>query len=723
MSKALSFAELNQLLIDTARAHGTAEDVKVCAATLDATNSFFKSTAGVFTTAAGAALESFGATVIMNAEAQVGQAVSVTAVESLVNDAQVPNDHRNTVMFQVMALLNNRGQRADDHLVPARPDDKRVPMIDAVGAAAFNALRYDQQVALEAFGQNIDVVSPDIRTNIVLTLLRPHKSIVDRVLPRIPQEQNTFTIKVPSPEAYNLHKSMNADPKVRNGDHRKPMIALYRDPSPVSTEPKRILLRSANDSDNVLLSEQPKVGKAMNLFSLAMNNSVVGLNAVDWTDLVSEGGRVKTLFLQVVKGGGSPVTEIFAIPVAYAAGARFIATVNTEDSGDRSANLANVPYILKTGMKTSAGATSSILADFTDHAVKVEVSLNVNLNLKTSDLSSNGSVGKTSVSNVDGTAASTDANTAFAALTFSLVAFEPEVYRSEENLRMTDQAVRVNYSAKQYEIPVGRSLVIDYSMQDQPTPEDVVTVANNMQALGNDHRGLTVLESVLNEVYAQQEYEKANPGTVVASLNKQFIAGTLCNPIVIKDTIDFGDADLAVMRESERLSELHSRVIQRLLSVDASLAHDSLYDVSLNAGERRVIKVIAGSYIADVLLGIPHYHNVLNGEEKLEKEGTRVSDVSFFLPNGTRVDVVKTVIDSWASKMLAMYVREEDPKHPTSVAAIHERGTFVGQYTAQPQGAVTKRIVMNSREIPIVTNPVAAIFTVVNLDQHVFVSA
>jgi hypothetical protein len=227
-----------------------------------------------------------------------------------------------------------------------------------------------------------------------------------------------------------------------------------------------------------------------------------------------------------------------------------------------------------------------------------------------------------------------------------------------------------------------------------------------------------VIESVLRDVATRLDLERLHPEIQYAdTAAASFAAGTLVLPAVIQDTLDFSDADnpVAVLRETERLSELHGRARARHLTVAANLYQKSLYRNQLEANELPVFKIVTSTQVCSTIYGISDYHNELNDRSDDVAPNT---SYSMELPDGTRLDIVATDWDNYSNKVTMFPVRQQDPTHVTSFAAIHDRGTFVGQYTPTANNAVWKRVITNSREFPIVTNPMGALMTIAGIDEQ-----
>lgn len=716
-----NFKALSSAIMKAARKHGTPDDTATCARVLSSTAQFL---AGSCSGDSVAALESLGGDNIPKLNSiNVEHDLTVSAIEAFVDECGVRESHRRGVTMEIARILDGGIQRAAifSNEAPANLKDQ-ISLESAVGGNAMGMLRYEGKVGLEAFGNDIDRLQQDNRLSIVLTVLRSFASIIDKVLPRVAEESNVVALAIPAPEVYDLQASMNASGSVRNSAAtRTPLVELYRQPDPVSTQPKPVVPLIANDTGDTKMLDTVNsgavlVGVTANLFDLSMDTTKIGYGNIDYTDLVAEGGRIKTLFITATNVAGSvTTTETFAVPVQYLPGAVFVQSPNNIDSGDVIVMLQNSTMI-RSSSTTNLNAATSMFAGMTDAVIQLDFNFNSGLNLKTGVIHGGGTVTKNlkPLAGKDDTTIGATSKTLFAGTTFTVSSYAPDLYFDEENMRKTAIAVRVNYLERQFVIPMGRNFVVDYSLA-QPDDSSVASTVNVVTSLGNSARGLSITTSRLAEVSAALAFAEANPEMAsVVQPTRLSIAATLCLPYVVGTSLNYADAKTAVMRESERLTDMHGRFREMILNVLATVCAKSLYLNNLEAGETVVFKVVTYSPIADTIIGILDYHNTLT-----DKVATaNGADYSMQLPNGYRLDIVKTNFVDFEGVMVVIPVREADPTHVTSFGTIRDRGSYVAQYTPINNGGVARRIVTNTREIVFPTNPVGAVIAISGIDNE-----
>ena len=691
------------------------KDLATAALIFDKTHKFLAEQQLV-TSAAAPGMETLNTIPKLVSNHTVGYAgLDIDALDEFVRGCKVPADAHTGCALEVARILMGGVENVSAFYDRGRVNPKAVQMSQLYSPASVAEIGGHSRQALESFGEYSDRVTTDSRLAVTITVLRAHKSLVDRVLPRRAVEDPVVLTKIPNPEVYNLAESMNPLASTRYNAQRQPLVTLYRDPSFVNTQPQQIVPLKVNDNGApayLVADGVVAAGVKVNLFDMTLQNSTVGFNALDWTDLVSDGGSVGAVYVQVVKNvSGTLTTELFELNTQYYTNARFTTQTNVQDSGDRSANL-RFKTNFTAGTTMSNGQASVIFAGFTGVNALAEITFNANLSIKTSFVDGAGSV-NTSLNTTLVGGVPSGVTTTFGELTFTVVGWTPYLFFSEENMRKTTAAVRMNWKEQEFLIPVGKNFIVDYSLMGQEVGEDVTSVVSNTIGLGNSARGVGIIENTLVAVNARLQYELSNPDIdFYSSVTQDYAAGTLTLPHVWIGSLDVSQA--AVMRESERLSDLHSYVTSRFTALIADGHNKSMYTENFEPGERARYKALTSGPIAEVLFGIGQYWNTL--DDKVEvAEG---SDYSFKLPNGTQIDVVKSNFKSFANKIILIPVREAKPDDVTSFGASLDRGTFVGQYTPVNNGAANKRIVANSREIVYPTNPTGYVITVAGIQAE-----
>ena len=642
--------------------------------------------------------------------------LGVDALENFIVACKVPVENRASCAVEVARIISGANSDPGVFVDRGRSNPKQIGMGQIYGGRSIATVNRDASKAVEAFGEYSDRVTSDSRLSLALTVLRAHESLIDRVLPRKAVEDPVVIIKIPSPEVYNLQLSQSPVASTRYAAARQPLIELYRNPNAINTAPQRIIPKKVNDTsvpaglvaDNIIVP-----GQKVNLLDLTLDSNIVGSQASDWTDLVSDGGSVDSVQIQVTltpPSPGVPTVETFTFQTRYLQNAQFVTMTNVQDSGDRQANI-RTKWNLTAGSLKSNNVASTIFATFSDVNVLLELTFNANLNIKNFFVDGNGTIANSLSTTLPGGVPS-GVNTTFGELSFAIVGWSPYLFFSEENMRKTSAAVRMNFKEREFLIPVGRNYIVDYSLMGQEIGEEVTNTVSEVINIGNSIRSVDIIDDTLNVVNSRLQYENANPDIdYYNSVAQDFVAGTLSLPHVYVGTFNVNSS--LVMRESERLPDMHNFIAYRLLAVIADAHNKSMYTENFEPGERAVYKVVTSGPIAEVLFGITNYWPALDDKEPAAKNAS----YSMRLANGTRLDIIKSNFEYFANTMLVVPVRQAKPDDVTSFGTILDRGTFVGQYNPVSNGAANRRIVANSREILFPTNPLGFIITVTGISS------
>ena len=580
---------------------------------------------------------------------------------------------------------------------------------------AISKLTSDPKTAMEAFGQNIDSTMVDAKIAITITLLKFHRSLINRVMPTKPVDSNLVMFKAENLEVYDLSKASSSDASTRvKGTHRTPFVDLYKDPTPANTKPKLIVPLSANDAggDYLIADGIIKEGVEANLFDLSMQSNVVGYNHVDYTDLVADGVKLKSLILEVTDTTDNS-KENLVLNVLDRSGARFSLTANAANSADRICSLDEILAATKDSVKVDGTTTGKLSFLDANHYIELSTAAMGKINLMTAYARVTANVSAT-LKTKDGTAPLAAMNTAFGQRTFKIVGYELLAYYNEENLRKTTTAIRMLAKTFAYNVLASKNVVVDYSLI-QTTPENVIAAINKAQAIGNDIRGLELLIDCLSNVKARIDQENAMPVTEYTKrILNDFVAGSKVKPYVYTGNITV-NANVANLRSAEIWGDIRGLAEKALLEMVTRAYNESFYTQQLDPGEAPEWSVITSGYVADALLSVPSYYSAFN--QGLEKNPNDTTELRRVLPNGTILNVYTTTFDLMGDKILMFPVRPQAPSSELNAAINCDRGTFVAQITPYIDGAGFKRVVANAREIPIVTNPVFIFVDVVGLSD------
>lgn len=565
---------------------------------------------------------------------------------------------------------------------------------------------FEEGPGLEMFGDDINRLNTDDRLTMSLIIMRPWENIMDKGLARVNDSSPVVTIRIPAPEAYDWAKTQDQSLSTELREGRKNtnrLRDLYRNPTPVNTAPKKVLPRDENDSKNVLFDgannpEYIKTGVTAWLKDLAKDAAVFGYGHSDRSDLIADGGKVDKIVFALTDGTN---TENFVVDTRVFDTALFTHSPMNRSSTQRQVMLeAIVP--LRKETKTFAGATSALLAPFTDAKIFATVTLAGQLDIATGQIQLSGSANLELAQLDAATPISPASQTAFGELSAAPVAYRTDLTWDEENQRKANLSIWVRYSEQQFIIPRSRVFFTEYSLT-QEMDDNAVAATSSIVALGNGSRGLDIIVNALNDTADALQVAAQDPELAsVNSLDEQSFAASLVKPTVVTTSIDFDQEQVNNMNESTRLVEMHGRFRARVLSMLATLFADSLMLNQYKGGETPVIKMWVHSTIADIVIGIDDYHPDLKDQERTASG----ADYSMKLPNGYRLDIIKSNFDCLKERIYALPVIESDMSSLISGASIRDCGTVTTNYTPTNNGSVLRRVATTTREIVMVSNKV-----------------
>lgn len=643
--------------------------------------------------------------------------MSSQSVFDLVKAAGVPERFQMAACKDVVNLLHrvSKGDTAfTTHVAEGRRSAQEgliYPDLSAMFGAqtAFNLL--SQQPGTESFGVDVNTNLFDARVAIIVRLMRFHASIIDRLVGRRPTTSDHVIIDVPVTEVYQLDKSQNVSRDVRYGSHRQPMILMYRDPTAVDTTAQRIHLRMENATKGELVeADILKADAVANLIDLSVDPSKVQFSKVDYSDLVSEGGQLEKIYVKVVQtpASGSPVEELIAL-TATDSSSTFVTMANNRSAAERVCNFRKT-FVLTSDAKQRDGSGSAILGLLnTTHAFRLDARMTVVVDIqKQGDITASGiTLNPTFINLNKGTVDPAQKDIADT-VSFEVYGYSVDFKFNEENLRKAKLAVKMTKRQLGFNIPVCRTVLVEYSHQ-QTVAEEIMATVNNVNILGADARGVGLIIDAINHGHEMLEAEKTY---VEEDYNDRvmykYAAGLQVLPTVVKDTLDI-EAILANLSGGTLIADVRGMVDYYLIEKFANIQWNSMFRQAL--GEQKLRwKCMTTVVVSKMLFNIPQKNNPAT----INPEGG--ADYAFELPDSTHVDVVETTFQKYENLMVFI-PRIDDEESILNFGHNYDRGTWVANYGYTADSAATRRIATNPREQVWPTNMVAMILNVVGIDK------
>ena len=646
------------------------------------------------------------------------EVIGAETILDLATQCQIPANHLVEAAESISLCIHNyaKGYDLATHFSTASPasshGDYEARKLDSViPSQVISSMFMDpESAATEAFGSFTQQTISDAKVAITVTILRYHRSALQRLIPNVPHDSNIVMFTVDHLEMYDLTKSRDASSAVRNQDkHRTPMIDLYRDPSPANTTLKPIHLNTANDAaapDNVLMADDLLlINKEANAFDLSIDAGTIGYENIDYTDLVGDNVRIKNLFVTVTDGTN---TELLKIGTVDRAGSRLVMTADNKDSSDRSCSLRDYAAFDNATLQSDTAATVLLAGLTADGVIQFNFNAAGQINLKTSDCSILGT-GSAVMTTKSGNAVAAADATLFGSLVFTLVAGEFAMNFSEENIRKTTKSMRILTKTLGYEIPGSSNVMVQYSLT-QTRPEVVVDGLTKLLSIGVDDRGINTIIDVIASVNDQLQAEKALAASnnYVNGVGQSYVCGQRVRPAVYMGSIDIAPS-VANMRSGEMWGDVRGFVDKNLMEILVRLFNESYYLQELPAGEKPVFTVLCSGWVMSSILSIPHYHKHL-GDQAGEGRQDSANPIEYLriLPNGVQLRVVTTTFDYMTNQMLIIPVRPSQPRDTMNFARNAERGVYTASAAISQQSAVYRQLIANQRSIVLPLNPVAA---------------
>lgn len=651
-------------------------------------------------------------------------AMPMSSLDALMNSCRIPQDSIDSTKRSVLLLLSRFRHAAESgesnalmkqhFMVERAPFAGQLSTESIYAPSLQNLFNTPNSIpSQESFGANSDNVISDIRAALTITMLQPHRGLLNRVMHRRVTPVPYVEYVVPYSEIYDMIKSNDPDGKVRNGEHIEPLIELYAEPRAVSNQLKLIVPRKANDKDNSLYSDGfINFDREVNLFDLALDPTQLGGSHINYTDLVSEQVKLDSVLIKVSKKNGSEA-EIHQIKMYGGVTSNQLNMIQgTVDSGLRGCVCNKIIKLGKDAIDMHGNKTK-LLAKCTEiDYIKVTIRVAPEINLKYSTTQAMGNV-MFEKWNRNGAEVSSEVTAIAEDLAIELVAYSMDARYSEENLRKSNLAIRTHRRTFAFEIPLGRNTLIDYAYNEEQ-PENVLGQVAEITSIGQDHRAIDIVVREMMHVFDVNNLENNDPN-LRGRLDKigfQFVAGQIVKPTVYLNTIDLANVDN--VRSGDIRGDIREYVEWELQNLISLLYQNSYYKHQLPVGTKPVFKVMTSSVILENIFSVPHYHNHLNSENTADGSTVEYRRV---LDNGTILDCVTTTFNYMRDKIIIIPYIENSPESELNWGHNWDCGTFIGNYNPQIDNGVNKRIFSNTRAIPIPTNPMGLYIDVVNISK------
>ena len=556
--------------------------------------------------------------------------------------------------------------------------------------------------ATEAFGIQMDRVTPDLKTILTVALLQFHVSLTPRIVPIQSVTQSNVQITREMMEVFDMSKP--DEPPTR-------VIDLYWDPSMVSVKATRIEPLLANDAAGKYLVADGiyKFEEDLNLFKLALDPSRPGYDKFNHTDIIEDGIMVDAVLVKVTKGSDS---EQFMIKIPRDR-ARLTQVPNDYRSTVRRLTLDHTSLLLNADSAVYGSTeNSTIFADYTaasGKSIKIRLNLTATVDRKTGNADAS-AWGKPGVFSIDPTLI-TDADKTFAeALKVEFVGFMLDARYNEDNKRKTSIRAEINRRNMSYELPSGRNFVIDFAVGQEGAVNAAARLAQ-LEHIGRDGNNLKIITDTLTDLH-DRRLSMGYGAEANADIGMTYAAGDLVHQTAYVDTIDFGTGFLAV-RSSDASGDLKQFVKQRLNKVVTGLMATSLMPEQLAQGTEITLRAVTSPFLLGAILSCHHIHAHL---DNLDQKGNGNVQYVLTLDCGVKLEIVTTTFKSMNNRMVILPFFESAPTSILNWGTDFDQGTLVGAVTlGADNSSVHNRMFSTTREALIPTNVVGAVIEFIGL--------
>lgn len=646
----------------------------------------------------------------------IASQIGIDGIESLVREAGIPEHYVQAASEQIGIILfrhigHNPSSAWSEQSMSAESMDNHntgrslnTIYPESIANDFANRLAPSQ----ESFGTNINMAIPDMKLAITVAIMRFHTGLTPRVLPVRGTSDPMIQYIKSRLEVYDL-SSVDTQPKR--------LVDLYEDPTMVKNQLQQIVPRKANDevgaasmlvADGIL-----RFGMKANLLKLSIDPDVFGHTKINWTDIVADGAKAKSIIFELNDGTNPAEQFEISIPSTLS---RLTRPSNAKDSADRNADLEYATFLNKES-KNTTGAVSTILAAFTslDEGLAVRFFFKPSINLKRGIAHALCSLEIKAHNRVDMAQLSAGAISAAAGMTTTLIGYTLDAKFSEENIRKSNIAIRTHRQPFSYDIPTGRNYIYDYAI-GQNNPEENAANLTKVIRIGQDDVVLKVIRETLGFVYDQ--IELFNGKALDDSLNpgRDYVAGDMVRPYVFIDTLDI--SQIQSVRSADRSGDIKQFLLTYLTAVMEKMMNVTFYKQQLADGAPVTFKLLTNNPMLGNIIGARHIHNHLDNHDA---RGTDGSEYKLVLDSGVVLEVVTSTFNYMQNVMILIPCIKESPESVLNFGHNWDYGTMVAHYTPGLSGdASHHRLFANARELPIPTNPIGAIIDVQGMDTVCF---
>ena len=587
---------------------------------------------------------------------------------------------------------------------------------------AYGSVAGDNVVgSLESYGLTEQNHKADMRAAVMINSDNYLTSLNDRMFERISTPTAKTTFETENIVKFDYAKGKDKSATVRNSDVELSYVELHKDPSSINTKSMPVEFKDSSDQHTFENGKLLKIGHEFNIFDITRDNTKVGFDHAGESDRLSEGGKVKNIYVQIQTNTNT--SRVYKVDVRFNDGSWFTKAENMKDGAERVVQftLKNYPIINTHSIAEHRGSAQNddnddadqladIIGGKGEQAIAINCTVTGKLNLRDGQIQISSSdklswdvidvdTGKTTID--------TDAltiKTAIAASTgkIDIVAYDIDLQFTEENIRKATVGIRKNVITKSAKVPHGKTYIFEtQAAPAQTNLESLITTSKNIIGLGNVDKSLTIVEDFIdNGVEALKIADMQPNSTTYDNFNSNFVSSNRVLPSIKKKIINF--QTFSNRRELEKTHDAYGLLERELKSLVSKMDEESVYSNVLNTGEKLRFTAVTHNRIINTIISpmTPNAETKKPSRNGMHKATIQISQNCIIEFHGVS-------FDSYANKVLMFPIRQSNRGDTTSFGCNLDVGTFLGNFISGGSG-VSRKHIANSREILFITTPVAA---------------
>lgn len=637
--------------------------------------------------------------------------IGYDGIAQMVEDNHVPEEYREQATEEISIILARAAIAGGNSAAMVSSHLKKVNLDNSASVIGIERLMpesvygmYNKSYGTEHFGVDTDKLQSDLISAITISLMKWHKAISPRLLPTIASSNPLVVYKRDEYMIFDLSDSET---------ELTPAVGLYRDPSTVANQLQTIVPISSGN-DNIDVDGIIPLDTDVNLFDVSLNSNVYGHGTVNRTDLIADDIKIKNIIVKASWNDGSDKTAALIIPIPSSRGTLY--RVPRTKSTFRTLSLdynVQAGSTFKNAAGAEIGASGGVWAYAMDAGVSdvinIQLRVTTNLDIRTSDFNSHGTVVATAIGDDGGPKSGNDSD--LANVVFTIDGIELDARYSEENYRKSNIVCTQETSELLYEIPPGRVFGADRShnqANDAAARDKQVATLMSIAAIGQDDVAIRAIKGYLDTVndetalYSSDPINNPRPGLLYA-------AGGKVIPSVIYDTLPLGDIDS--FDDARRRAAIIQKVESFLGSVVCELMQSSFMKQQMAPNTTLTFRCLTTGTILSNVIAVGTENKIV------ASDGV---EYAIKLPDGTILEFITTTFDSFGDNIMMVPVIKGAPNSDLNFGHNRSCGTSVVQFSASYETASAMRLMASLRELPVPTNVVGAMIAVTGVDVAAF---